>query len=219
MRLRIGTRASRLALAQVEEIINVFRKQNLKLSFEINKFNTLGDMDKITPISEIEGTDFFTKEIEHALLENKIDMAVHSAKDLPETLPKGLVIGLITKSIDPYDCLISKGNLKLNELKLQAKIGTSSQRRKDQIKSYRKDFTLIDIRGNVEKRLRLLENSPLDAIVIAGAGLMRLGLENMITQRIPLEVLKPHPLQGSLAIEIKEDNRELKNILKNITNA
>ncbi|MEW6170786.1 MAG: hydroxymethylbilane synthase [Candidatus Omnitrophota bacterium] len=216
MYFRIGTRASLLALVQVDEIINLFKKQNLKLNFEINKINTLGDMDKTTPISEIEGTDFFTREIEKALLENKIDMAVHSAKDLPKKLPKGLEIALFTKSIDPYDCLISKENLKLNELKLEAKIGTSSQRRKDQLRVYRKDFNVVDIRGNVEERLRLLEHSDLDAIVIAGAGLMRLGQDYMITQRIPLEILKPHPLQGSLAIEIRENNLELKSILKNI---
>ena len=219
MHFRIGTRASLLALAQVEEIINLFKKQNLVLSFEINKINTFGDMDKTTPISEIEGTDFFTKEIEQALLEDKIDMAVHSAKDLPDKLPEGLEIALFTKSIDPYDCLVSKGNFKLNELKLEAKIGTSSQKRKNQLKFYRKDFSIVDIRGNVEERIRLLENSDLDAIVIAGAGLMRLGLDYMITQRIPLEILKPHPLQGALAVEIKKNNLELKNILKNIKNA
>lgn len=213
-RIRVGTRPSRLALKQVEEVIKLLNSDNY--DFDIKKYDTSGDIDKNTPISEIEGTDFFTDSIEKALLDNEIDMAIHSAKDLPDIIPDGLIISAITASIDPYDALISKKNLKLEELPHGAKIGTSSNRRKEQLKKYRQDFQIIDIRGNIEERLKKLEESDLDAIVIASAGLIRLGLEQRITQRIPFEILQPHPLQGSLAIEVRQDDREIIDLLSPI---
>lgn len=179
------------------------------IRFEVKRYNTSGDKDKATPISKIEGGDFFTKEIDEALLRGEIDLAVHSAKDLPDNLAPGLFIAAITKSIDPFDVLVAKDDLKLPELKPGAKIGTSSLRRKTQLKNYRKDFQIVDIRGNIEERLELLNETDLDAIVIAAAGLLRLGLGYRITQRIPFEILKPHPLQGALAVEAREDDKEM----------
>ncbi len=202
---RIGTRKSPLAIKQAGEAIEELKRVYPGIEVDIVPIDTYGDKDRATPISEIEGTDFFTKEIDDALLRGDIDFAVHSAKDLPDKLVDGLEIALRTPSIDPYDCLVSKLGLKLAGLPLGARIGTSSLRRKAQLKRYRDDFQIVDIRGNIEERLRKLEDSDLDAIVIAAAGLIRLGLEHRITERLPFEILKPHPLQGSLALVVKKE--------------
>lgn len=197
---RIGTRRSPLALRQVIEAVSYLREFYPDLRTKTVCIDTYGDKDKTTPISAIEGTDFFTREIDEALLRNEIDFAVHSAKDLPDKIPYGLYIAAITKSIDPYDVLVSKNNLKLDELPHGAKIGASSQRRKAQLKAYRNDFKILDIRGNIQERLKILQETELEAIIVAGCALMRLGLEHKITERISFEILRPHPLQGSLAI-------------------
>ena len=211
---RIGARKSPLSLKQVAEIIQKLKLFYPHFKYEIVGIDTTGDIDKLTPISEVEGSDFFTKEIEESLLKDEIDFAVHSAKDLPDIIPKGLMIAAITKSIDPYDALVSKGNLKIDELPKGAKIGASSMRRKIQLKRYREDFQIIDIRGNIQERLEKLDKDSLDAIVVAACALVRLDLEKRITQRIPFSILTPHPLQGSLAIEIREDDYKLKELFK-----
>lgn len=200
---RIGTRKSPLAIKQVDEAIASLKRLYPDIELDVVPIDTYGDGDKDVPISDIEGSDFFTREIDQALLKGEIDFAVHSAKDLPDELMQGLKILFTTESIDPHDCLVSKSGLKLDELPKGAKIGTSSLRRKTQLKKYRSDFEIIDIRGNIGKRLEKLDNSGLDAIVIATAGLMRLGLGQRITQKIPFEILRPHPLQGSLAVVTK----------------
>lgn len=226
---RIGSRASPLALSQVDEVVNSLKRFYADFSYEIIGINTYGDKDKVTPISIMEGTDFFTREIDEALLRDEIDpstaleghgersrtidFAVHSAKDLPDEIPEGLKIAAITKSIDPYDALVSKGNLKIDQLKFGARIGASSLRRKMQLKKYRQDFQVVDIRGNIEERLKKLELNGLDAIIVAAAALMRLGQEFRITQRIPFAILKPHPLQGALAIEARKERKKLIDLL------
>lgn len=214
---RTGTRRSNLALRQAEEILEALKKFYPGIKTEITGIETYGDRDKVTPISEIEGTDFFTREIEEALLRGEIDFAVHSAKDLPDKIPQGLYIAAITKSIDPFDALVSKNNLCLKDLPFRAKIGTSSLRRKTQLKKYRSDFQIIDIRGSIEERLQKLDSDGLDAIIVAVCALIRLGLQDKISQRIPLEILKPHPLQGALAIETRIDNEEIKELVKPLT--
>ncbi len=210
---RIGTRTSPLALRQVEEISLALRKFYPDFEAEIIGIDTYGDKDRVTPISQIEGTDFFTREIDNALLKREIDLAVHSAKDLPDSLREGLVIAAQTKFIDPYDALVSKNGLKLAELPQGARIGTSSIRRKTQLSRYRDDFDIVDIRGNIEERLEKLDNGNLDGIVIAACGLVRLGLEKRITERIPFEILKPHPLQGALAIVTRAEDLKLHSLL------
>ena len=212
--LKIGTRTSPLALRQTNEVIGYLKEFYPEIRVEIALIDTYADMDKITPISEIEGTDFFTREIEEALLKGEVDFAVHSAKDLPDEIPKGLCIVAITKSIDSSDALVSKNNLKIGELKYGAKVGASSQRRKTQLKKYRKDFQLVDIRGNIGERIKKLKDDNIDAIVVASCALMRLGLEAIIAQRIPADILTPHPLQGALAVELRQDNQKLRNILE-----
>jgi len=215
-KLRIGTRNSKLAIRQTEEIINLYKERYPEIIFDIKKYKTSGDYDKTIPLAEVNRQNFFTDTIEEALLKNEIEIAVHSAKDLPDIIPSGLVISAVTKAIDPYDVLVSKNNLKLDELPKGAKIGTSSKLRKEQLKKYRSDLEIIDIRGNIEERLFTLYNSDMDGIVIAAAGFIRLGLEKRITQRISFDILKPHPLQGSLAIEVKKDNMELVNLTNSI---
>ena len=210
---RLGTRSSPLAFRQVEEVLEALRKFYPDIKIEVIAIDTYGDRDKATPISQIEGSDFFTKDIDDALLRGDIDFAIHSAKDLPESLRRGIVIVAITECIDPFDVLVSKFGLRLDELPKGAKIGTSSSRRKTQLKKYRDDFEIFDIRGNIQERLEKLDNNVLDAIVIAAAGLIRLGLEHKITQKIPLDILKPHPLQGALALVVRTDDLQLINLL------
>ncbi|MCS7152267.1 MAG: hydroxymethylbilane synthase [Endomicrobia bacterium] len=215
--IKFGCRPSKLAVKQVYEIIKLFETNGIKINYTIEKIYTTGDIDKTTPISELEGTDFFTDKIEEALLDGKIDIAIHSAKDLPDVIPTGLKIVAITNSIDPYDALVVRKDLpykNIDELPLNAKIGVCSLRRKEQLKKYRKDLIICDIRGNIDERIEKLDSSNLDAIVVAAAALIRLGMQNRIVQRIPFEILQPHPLQGCLAVEIRYDDEYLTEIFQ-----
>lgn len=213
---RVGTRSSPLALRQAEEALGYLKDFYPGIRARIIGMDARGDKDKITPISEMEGTDFFTAEIDQALLAGDIDFGVHSAKDLADEIPAGLCVCAITRPIDAYDALVAKNNLKLKELPYQAKIGTSSQRRKTQIKAYRDDFRIMDIRGTIQERLRQLETTDLDAIIVAACALIRLGLEARITEQIPLTILRPHPLQGALAIVAREEDADLIGLLSRI---
>jgi hydroxymethylbilane synthase len=205
--LRIGSRGSRLARAQVKEIVDLLGIED----YELVVLDTAGDRDKATPISDVEGTDFFTDIIEKALSSGDIDVAVHSAKDLPKKLPDDLFIAAKTETIDKDDVLISKRNVMLNDLPTGAVIGTSSERRKNAIKELRPDLKLSDLRGNIEERLEKLDRGEYDAIVVAAAALIRLGLKGRIGQRLPIETAEG---QGSLAVEIRKDDLELKEWLE-----
>ncbi len=213
---KIGSRGSRLALVQVKEIIAKIKSVYPEFKSEIVSFSTYGDKDKRTPICKIEGTDFFTREVDAAVLSGIVDFAVHSAKDLPDESSPDLKIVIIPTPMEQNDALVSKENLCLAHLRKNAKIGTSSVRRKTQLRNYRQDFQIIDIRGNIEERISILDNSDLDAIIIAECALIRLGLENRISRKIPIEIMEPHPLQGSLAMVIRNDNIELKNFFSMI---
>jgi hydroxymethylbilane synthase len=208
--IKMGTRPSRLALKQVQEI----KKLTNGISYEIVPIETSGDKDKKTPLTLREGSNFFTYEIEQALLSGCIDMAVHSAKDLETAMPKGLRLIGLTDSISPYDCLVSRPHGMLNTLKTGAIIGTSSKNRMDAIKKYRSDLVVKSIRGNVDERLNQLDIGEYDAIIVAHAALIRLGLINRISQIIPLDIIDAHPLQGRLAIQIREDRKDLLRIFK-----
>jgi hydroxymethylbilane synthase len=166
--------------------------------------DTVGDRDKKTPISEMEGTDFFTRDIDVALLEKKIDCAVHSAKDLPEEVPAGLEIAVMTSSFEPAEALVSKDGLRLSELPSGARTGVSSQRRKEQIKRLRPDLQTADIRGTIEERLKQLEEGKYDAVIIAAVALLRLGFENHMTEKLDTSIFPPHPLQGRLAVLVRK---------------
>ncbi|MGM0441891.1 MAG: hydroxymethylbilane synthase [Elusimicrobiota bacterium] len=166
--LKTGTRKSPLALKQVEELEKKINAHFPGVKLEPVGIDTTGDRDRKTPIDRVEGTDFFTDSVERALAEGKVDIAQHSAKDLPREFSSRLEIPFITDSIDPDDVLVSRGNLNLDQLAEGAIIGTSSKRRKQGLKNFRPDFKITDIRGNIHQRLKLLDDSKnLDAIVIA----------------------------------------------------
>lgn len=210
----IGSRGSPLALAQSDEIASQLKK--LCTEIEIRIIKTKGD--KITDVSlaKIGGKGLFVKELEEALLRKEIDVAVHSMKDVPTELPSGLIIGAITKRLDARDVLISKDNKLLNELPSGAIIGTSSLRRKVQLTHYRDDLKVIDLRGNLDTRLKKITQQTLDAIVVAAAGCIRANLSSKITQFLSTKIILPAAGQGSLGIEIREDDTEMKEIVANL---
>ena len=203
--LRVGTRPSPLAIKQVDELKTKFPWVN----FEAVIISTLGDKDKITSLINAEGSDFFTREIDQALLSGEIDVALHSSKDLPGQLNQGLKIVIETESISHFDALVSRDRLKLFELPSASRVGTSSQRRKEQIYALRQDLILVDVRGNIEERLNLIDTGKIDALVVAHAALIRLGLEHMISEVFSGDNFAVHPKQGSLTLVTKEDRWQL----------
>ncbi|MBP7216658.1 MAG: hydroxymethylbilane synthase [Candidatus Omnitrophica bacterium] len=202
--VRIGIRPGALARKQLEEVIVLLKRRYPNAAFCTHTIATTGDRDKTTPLSRVTEQDFFTRDIDQALLAKKIDVAVHSSKDLPDVLPPGLVIAFETKSISLYDCLVSRGNLKLAQLPVQAKIGASSQRRKEQLLAMRHDIEVVDVRGTIEERLALIDKGIIDALLVAHAALLRLGLEYRIAEIFPLETFETHPKQGSLSVVVRE---------------
>ncbi len=207
--IKIGTRGSKLALCQANWVRDRLVTKNSHLNVKIVKIKTTGDKIQDAPLAKIGGKGLFVKEIEEALIERKIDLAVHSIKDVPIDLPHGLHISVITKREDPRDVLISKGMISLKDLPTGSKIGTSSLRRQIQLLHFREDFNLIPLRGNLDTRLKKLDSTDLDAIVIAYAGLKRLGLEKMITEIIPIEISIPAIGQGALGIETRIGDEEI----------
>ena len=206
--MRVGTRGSKLALAQTRLVMD-----RLNLEFDIKIIKTRGDNDA-RPLYKINAKGIFEKEIDLALLNNEIDLAVHSMKDIPSELPEGLVIASIPKREEPNDVLSS--NHRLEDLKPNAIVGTSSLRRSVQLKYLRSDLVTKDIRGNIETRINKMLNGEYDAIILAEAGLKRLGLMQYITQRFDPEVFLPAPCQGTLALVTREEDKRLINILKSI---
>jgi len=184
--------------------------------FEVIPILSQGDKDKKTPLAFKEGSNFFTYEIEQALLEGRIDLAVHSAKDLEDNPPPGLVIAALTDSLSRFDCLVAAGNFNLDSLPPGSRIGTSSQNRKQAISKYRNDLVTLDIRGNVPERLFQLDRGNFEAVIVAEAALKRLGLEKRISQVIPLDILEPHFLQGRLAIQVRDTRKDLLKIFRSI---
>ncbi len=208
-RLRLGTRASALARWQADWTKG--RLEALHVDVEIVLISTEGD-ELSNPIGEIGGQGLFTKRIQQALLENRIDVAVHSLKDLPTEPVDGLMLGAVPPRESPGDVLVSNNVSDIASLPTGARIGTGSQRRKAQLLHIRPDLTVDDIRGNVDTRLRKLDDGDVDAIILAEAGLRRLGLVERITQIIPRHVMLPAVGQGALGIEIRTadiDNREI----------
>jgi len=210
--IRVGARPSQLSLKQVKEI----HLRVPKVEFKVIPIKTKGDKDKLTPLSFQENSDFFTFEIERALLNRKIDIAIHSAKDLEENIPSDLIIACMTKSISKFDALIAKGNFTLETLPAGSIVGTSSRNRKFAVSNYRKDLATLDIRGDIDERLLQLDKGYFDAIIVGHAALLRLGYENRISQIIPSNIIQPHPLQGRLAVEVCKDRKDLKKIFRRI---
>ncbi|WHX48096.1 hydroxymethylbilane synthase [Paenibacillus woosongensis] len=213
----VGTRQSQLALTQTGQVIDALKaiceEHALPYDFEIRKIVTKGDRILDVTLSKVGGKGLFVKEIEQAMLSGEIDMAVHSMKDMPSVLQEGLVTGAVPRRVDPRDALISKNGLSLDELPQGAKIGTSSLRRSSQLKKYRPDLKLEWIRGNIDSRLRKLETEGFDAIILAAAGLYRMGWEDRITSFLPIEVCLPAVGQGALGIECRESDEEVRHLL------
>lgn len=209
----IGSRGSKLALIQANWVKSQLEESNPDIKFNIEKFKTKGDKLTDAPLSRLGGTGLFTKELENALLDNKVDLIVHSAKDVPTEIPEGLVLGAFPKREDPHDVLISKNNQCLKDLPQNAVIGTSSLRRRAQILAFRQDLKVVDLRGNLDTRLKKLDSGDLDAIVVARAGLLRFSLSEKASEIIPYDIMLPAVGQGALCIEIRDNDDEVKEII------
>jgi len=212
-KLIIGTRSSKLALWQANYIAECIRTQYPEIEVSLCHIMTTGDKILDVPLAKIGGKGLFTKELENAMLASEIDLAVHSLKDMPTELPTGLLLAAITERVDPGDALISPKYKTIDNLPQGAKIGTSSLRRKAQLLKYRPDLRISDLRGNLDTRLKKMETEELDGIILAVAGLKRLGWQDLITQILPREICLPAVGQGALAIEARSDDEEVRTIL------
>jgi hydroxymethylbilane synthase len=202
----IGSRGSPLALWQANWIKDLLQEHHSELAVDITIIKTSGDKIQDVPLAKIGGKGLFVKEIEEGLLKRKVDFAVHSMKDMPIIFPMNLCIACVTKRENPFDALISRNNIKLDDLPKGAKIGTGSLRRMSQLLYYRPDLKLVPLRGNLETRLKKLETEGLDAIILAAAGLIRLGWSDRITEIISPEVLLPAMGQGAVGIETRKND-------------
>jgi hydroxymethylbilane synthase len=203
--IRIGTRGSALALAQANWVKRQTQNHDAEAAVEIVIIKTSGDRFVDAAIQAMGGKGVFTKEIEEALLRREIDLAVHSMKDLPTDLAPGLVIAAVPEREDPRDVLVAAGGAGLSGLRPGAKVGTGSLRRQAQLRHFRSDLSLVPIRGNVDTRLKKLDAGEVDALVMAAAGLKRLGREDRITEFISPDICVSAVAQGALALETLED--------------
>ncbi len=204
--IKIGTRASKLALWQANWVQSVLNEKFPDQKVELVTIKTKGDKILDVPLAKVGGKGLFVKEIEQALLEGRIDLAVHSMKDMPAEIPEGLCIGAIPQREDPADVLVSKDGLAFCELKPGAVIGTSSLRRAAQLRHARPDVVIKPLRGNLDTRLKKLQTEGLEAIVLAAAGIKRLNLEHRITEYLPADIMLPAVGQGALCIEMRQDD-------------
>jgi hydroxymethylbilane synthase len=206
--VRIGTRGSQLALWQADWVSAALRRRHPDLRVEQVIIKTSGDKILDVPLAQVGGKGLFVKEIEEALLDGRIDLAVHSMKDMPGDIPAGLCIGPIPEREDPFDVLISKNGRPFDALPQGARIGTSSLRRAAQLRHFRPDFEIVAIRGNLDTSLKKLssETERLDAIVLAAAGVKRLGLQERITEGFDAERMLPAVAQGALCIEMRSED-------------
>lgn len=212
-KLIVGSRDSALAMWQTNWIIAELKRHKPDLEFEIVNIKTEGDRDRNTPLALLGGRGLFVKEIENALLENKIDIAVHSLKDMPSVTPPGLAIAAITEREDPRDVFITRLGLKLADMPQGSKIGTSSIRRSAQLRHFRPDFETLNLRGNVDTRLRKAETEEYDGIILAAAGVLRLGYADRISEYVPVDICLPAIGQGALGIETRDDDETTKEVV------
>ncbi len=201
--LTIGTRGSPLALWQANHVAERLRAAYPGLAVRLEPIKTTGDKILDVPLAKVGGKALFVKEIEEALLDHRVDLAVHSMKDVPTELPRGLTIGAVTEREDPHDVLISRTGARLRELPSGGRVGTSSLRRQAQLLHHRPDLQIVGLRGNLDTRIRKLTSEGLDAIVVAAAGVKRLGLMDRITEVLTPEVSLPAIGQGALGVEIR----------------
>ena len=214
--LIIGTRGSQLALWQAEWVQRQLKQIAPDLSVVLKRIQTSGDKIQDVPLAKVGGKGLFVKEIEEALLRKDIDLAVHSMKDLPAVLPSGLHIICVPEREDPRDALLAGDKKKLDALPLGARVGTSSLRRQAQLLHVRPDLQIKMLRGNVDTRLRKLQENHFDAIVLAASGLKRLGWDEHITECLPVDVSLPAIGQGALGIEGREDDGFVRNLVSRL---
>jgi hydroxymethylbilane synthase len=210
--LIVGTRGSRLARAQADSVVALLRERCSERRFQVRVVSTTGDVRQ-QPLSEIAGEGVFTKELESALLSGEIDIAVHSLKDLPTELARGLTLAAVTHREDPSDALVSRDNTPLAKLWPGARVGTGSIRRAAQLRLIRPEVEPVPIRGNVDTRVRKAESGEgVDAVIVAAAALARLGWLDRAAEIISLEAMLPAPGQGALALETRHDDEETKRL-------
>jgi len=211
-KITIGTRGSQLALWQANWVKTAISQTHPEYSVELTIIKTRGDKILDVPLAKVGGKGLFVKEIEEALLDGRIDLAVHSMKDMPAEIPAGLCIGAVPKREEPRDVLITRSGLSFEQLRQGARIGTSSLRRSAQLLHVRADIQIVPLRGNLDTRLKKLENEDLDAIVLAAAGVRRLGLAHRITQILDESLMLPAVGQGALCIEIREADPRIRGV-------
>lgn len=215
--IKIGTRTSKLALAQVAEVHLMLDEHFPNLKVEIQTFKTSGDKIQDRSLADIGGKGLFIKELEEALLENKIDIAIHSAKDVPPIIDLQTEIGAFTFRLDPRDCLISKKYSSIAKLPKNAKVGTSSPRRSAFLLRERPDLRIVNFRGNVDTRLKkVFDDEEVDATILAVSGLERLGKNQLLKNILPIEQILPSGGQGSLALQIRNNDSTIKEIVSKI---
>ena len=215
--ITIGTRGSKLALWQAETVKSELEKAHPHLKVQLKIIKTKGDKILDVALSKIGDKGLFTKEIEQALYDNEIDIAVHSLKDLPTELPEDLIVGGMLKRAEVRDVFISKDGRKLAEFTAQDKIATSSLRRKSQLLHFNPELNIVDIRGNVETRIKKMNDGHCDALLMAGAGILRLGYEEVITEFLEPDIMIPAVSQGAIAIEIREEDERIQWLIDTIT--
>ena len=215
-KITIGSRGSQLARCQANWVKSELERLNTDLILNIKIIKTSGDKIQDVPLAKIGGKGLFVKEIEEALLNNEIDIAVHSMKDVPMKIPNQLEISVVTERLSPLDALISKNNIKLSDLPKNAIIGTSSLRRSSQLLKYRPDYEIKTLRGNIDTRLNKLDNGQYDAIILASAGLNRLGWDDRITEEIPHNILLPAMGQGALGVESRFNDTPVHEIISKL---
>ncbi len=215
MKLKVGTRASKLSLVQTQLVLDSLKKVNPDLEFEVFTIKTKGDTDA-RPLYTIDRKGIFEKEIDAAVRDGRVDFAVHSLKDIPSELSGELTIASVPKRESPNDVFVNDKKVKLKDIAGKSVIGTSSLRRVVQIMRLRPDVVVKPIRGNVETRVNKMLKKEFDALVLAEAGLSRLGLTDVIVERLPIENFPPSPGQGAMAVVSKEDNPDLIDLLKTV---
>jgi len=212
--LKIATRKSPLALWQAEFVKSNLESLNPDLDVELVKMTTQGDQILNSPLSKIGGKSLFIKELEVGMMEGRADIAVHSMKDVPYELPQGFEIGAILERENPFDAFVSNAFNSIGDLPIGARVGSCSLRRIVQLKALRPDLVILDLRGNVNTRLKKLDDGEYDAIILACSGLIRLGFEDRIKQHLSPETSLPAVGQGALGIEIRANDHEISSLVK-----
>ncbi len=211
----IGSRGSQLALIQSELVAAEIKQLNPHLEINITNITTKGDRDRQTPLDRLAGVGIFVKELEEALIDGRIDLAVHSLKDMPTEIPQGLSLAAVTERLDPRDVLVSRMG-KLAELVPGSRIGTGSPRRAAQLTACRPDLEVSSIRGNVDTRLKKVADGEFDGVIVAAAAMIRLGWEDRISEYLSVEDFLPAVGQGALVVEIRSDDEETNGLISPI---